>query len=165
MRGAQLSDEPTKVTQIMTVLRTYSSQHYQTHGREVGYVDYEASWPSEDDEAMKRDAINIAAKIPFAVIEGDPAPGKRSGDEGVLINIYRSRIATLFRGVHMAGPNLTHQSWIQGTLNYPRAGGTPDAPHFFLTRQTRRRSRTSSRSSMPPTPPGPTSEASPATAW
>lgn len=361
LRGAQLSDEPAKVTQIMNVLRTYSNQHYQTYGREVVFVDYEASGPSEDDEAMKRDAINIAAKNPFAVIEGDPAaampivllrdlaqrnilcmcstslseefygelppllwsslpsinlyakhtaefirkrlagkpavfagddlnptqgyrtktrkfgliyldgikkveperrraaevmlrelanagvtipaaaqvgyiydpgrnqqdvtaliakmknegvttiipvwdplypilitkeatnqqyfpewfmvgtglsdtttagrlydqqqwrhafgisplwvtwqtvanstgareyhhgaPGTPAGDEGVLINIYRSRIQTLFRGIHMAGPNLNYQSWIQGSLNYPRTGGLPAAPLVYLTRQ------------------------------
>ena len=57
----------------MDVLRRYSNQHFQTYGREVVFVDYAASGPSENDEAMKRDAINIAAKKPFAVIEGEPA--------------------------------------------------------------------------------------------
>ncbi len=73
LQGAQLSDEPSKVTQIMDSLRRYSNQHYQTYGREVVFVDYAASGPSENDEAMKRDAINIAAKKPFAVLVGDPA--------------------------------------------------------------------------------------------
>ncbi len=361
LQGAQLSDDPAKVTQIMDVLRRYSNQHYQTYGREVVFEDYPASGPSENDEAMKRDAINIAAKNPFAVIEGDPAaampttlfrdlaqrnilcmcstsmseafygslppmlwsslpsidlyakhtaeyigkrlagkpaqyagdelnpsqgyrtttrkfgliylegirkvdpegrraadvmlqelakngvtvspdaqvgyvydpgrnqqdvtaliakmknegvttiipiwdplypilitkeatnqlyfpewfmvgtglsdtttagrlydqqqwrhafgisplwvtwqtvanstgareyhtgaPGTPPGDEGVLINIYRERIQTLFRGIHMAGPNLTTQSWIQGTLAYPKTGGKPAAPLVYLTRQ------------------------------
>ena len=362
LQGAQLSDEPGKVTQIMDTLRRYSNQHYQTYGREVVFVDYAASGPSENEEAMKRDAINIAAKNPFAVIEGDPAaampvvlfrdlaqrnilcmcstsmseelytelppmlwsslpsnnlyakqtaeyiakrlagkparyagdelnpaqgyrnrtrkfgliylegergrveperrrnaqimlkelarygvniptssqvgyiydpgrnqadvtaliakmknegvttiipiwdplypilitkeatnqlyfpewfmtgtglsdtttagrlydqsqwrhafgisplwvtwqtvakstgareyhhgaPGTPPGDEGVLINIYRSRIQTLFRGIHMAGPNLTHDTWVQGTLAYPKTGGKPGAPLVYLTRQ------------------------------
>jgi len=73
LQGAQLSDEPAKVKQIMETLRVYSNQHYETYGREVQFVDYAASGPSENDEAMKRDAINIAAKKPFAVIVGDPA--------------------------------------------------------------------------------------------
>jgi hypothetical protein len=361
LRGAQLSDDPAKVTQIMDTLRRYSNQHYQTYGREVVFVDYAASGPSENDEAMKRDAINIAAKNPFAVIEGDPAaamptvlfrdlaqrnilcmcsssmseefyselppmlwsslpsinlyakhtaeyigkrlagkparfagdelnpaqgyrnrtrkfgliylegirrvdpegrrgadimlrelakygvnipgssqvgyvydpgrnqqdvtaliakmknegvttiipvwdplypilitkeatnqlyfpewfmtgtglsdtttagrlydqnqwrhafgisplwvtwqtvakstgareyhhgaPGRPSGDEGVLINIYRARIQTLFRGVHMAGPNLNLDTWVQGALAYPKTGGRPAAPLVYYTRQ------------------------------
>ncbi len=73
LRGAQLSDDPAKVAQIMDTLRRYSNQHYQTYGREVVFVDYAASGPSENEEAMKRDAINIAAKNPFAVIVGDAA--------------------------------------------------------------------------------------------
>ena len=361
LRGAELSDDPAKVTQIMDTLRRYSNQHYQTYGREVVFVDYAASGPSESDEAMKRDAINIAAKNPFAVIEGDPAatmptvlfrdlaqrnilcmcsstmseqlyselppmlwstlpsinlyarhtaeyigkrlagkparyagdefnpaqgyqdktrkfgliylegirrvdpegrrgadimlqelakygvnipassqvgyvydpgrnqqdvtaliaklknegvttiipiweplypilitkeaanqlyfpewfmtgtglsdtttagrlydqnewrhafgisplwvtwqtvaksagareyhhgaPGRPAGDEGVLINIYRGRMQTLFRGIHMAGPNLTHETWVQGALAYPKTGGKPAAPLVYFTRQ------------------------------
>lgn len=73
LRGADLSDDPAKVKQITDVLRVYSNQHYQTYGREVVLVDYAASGESENAEAMKRDAINIAAKKPFAVITGDPA--------------------------------------------------------------------------------------------
>lgn len=362
LQSAQLSDEPAKVTQIMNVLRRYSNQHFQTYGREVVFVDYAASGPSENEEAMKRDAINIAAKKPFAVIEGEPAapmptvlfrdlaqrnilcmcstsmseefygslppmlwsslpsintyarqtaeyvgkrlagkparyagdelnpvqdyrsktrkfgliylegargkvdpegrrgaeimlrelarygvniprdaqvgyiydpgrnqadvtaliarmknagvttiipvwdplypilitkeatnqlyfpewlmigtglsdttsaarlydqsqwrhafgisplwvtwatvaksggarayhhgaPGTPPGDEGVLINIYGARITTLFRGIHMAGPNLTHETWVQGYLRYPPTGGRPAAPLVFVTRQ------------------------------
>ena len=73
LRGARLSDDPDKVTEIYDTLRRYSNQHYETYGREVVFVDYNASGRSEDEEAMKRDAINIAEKKPFAVIEGDPA--------------------------------------------------------------------------------------------
>ena len=73
LQSAELSDEPGKVKQIMEALRVYSNQHYETYGRQVEFVDYAASGPSENDEAMKRDAINIAAKKPFAVIVGDAA--------------------------------------------------------------------------------------------
>ncbi len=55
------------------MLLRYNNQHYQTYGREVVFVDYAASGPSENDEAMKRDAINIAAKKPFAVMVANPA--------------------------------------------------------------------------------------------
>ena len=62
-------------------------------------------------------------------------PGRPGGDEGVLINIYRAAFQTLFRGIHMAGPNLTNDTWIRGQLAYPKTGGTPGAPLVFLTRQ------------------------------
>lgn len=362
LQGARLADDPEKVDEIFDVLRRYHNQHYQTYGREVVWVDYHASGPSEQHEAMKRDAIAIAAKKPFAVIEGNPAaampvtlarelaqrnilcmcstslssefynslppmlwsslptineyakhtaefigkrmagkkaqwagdefnpaqnyrgrvrkfgliylegqygvvepegrrardimlaelakygvridsdaqvgylyepgenqrdvtamitrmknagvttvipiwdplypilitteatnqlyfpewfmvgtglsdtttagrlyddkqwrhafgisplwvtwatvarstgareyhhgkPSAEDGDEGILINIYRARMQTLFRGIHMAGPNLTHETWVRGMLSYPRTGGLPAAPRVFLTRQ------------------------------
>jgi hypothetical protein len=362
LQGAQLSDAPDKVKQINDVLLRFSNQHFQTYGREVVFVDYAASGPSENDEAMKRDAINIAAKKPFAVMVANPAapmpttlfrdlaqrqilcmcgaglteefyasvppmlwsslpsinlyakqtaefigkrmagkkaqwagdeetigqsfkddtrkfgliylegargkvdpegarnrdvmlrelarygitidrdvqigylydpgrnstdvtamisklknegvttiipiwdplypilitkeatfqqyfpewfmtgtglsdttsaarlydqaqwrhafgisplwvtwetvgkstgareyhhglPGRPAGDEGVLINIYRAAFQTLFRGIHMAGPNLTNDTWIQGQLAYPKTGGVPSSPLVYLTRQ------------------------------
>jgi hypothetical protein len=360
LQGADLADDPRKVREIYDALRVYSNQHYETYGREVVFVDYEASGASESDEAMKRDAINIAQMNPFAVIEGNPAapmpvtlhrdlaqrqilcmcstsmsseyynelppmlwsslptvneyaqhaaeyagkrlkgrparwagddlnptqrfrdrervfgliylngargrvepegerarqimerefarhgiafktqigyiydpgrnqqdvtaliarlkndgvttivtvwdplypilitteatnqlyfpewmivgtglsdttsagrlydqnqwrhafgisplwvtwqtvarstgareyhhgrPGRPPGDEGVLVNIYRARIQTLFRGVHMAGPNLTNESFVRGLLSYPPTGGTPASPLVFTTRQ------------------------------
>ncbi len=58
-----------------------------------------------------------------------------SGDGGILINIYRARIETLFRGIHMAGPNLTTDAYIRGQFNYPPTGGSPGIPLFFMTRQ------------------------------
>ena len=59
----------------MDALRRYSNQHYQTYGREVVFVDYAASGPSENDEAMKRDAINIADE---EAVRGDRGrPGRR----------------------------------------------------------------------------------------
>ena len=92
------------------------------------------------------------------------APGRPPGDEGVLINIYGARITTLFRGIHMAGPNLTHETWVQGMLRYPPTGGRPAAPLVFVTRRTRPRSKTSSRSSTTPTRRVPTSAATAAQA-
>ncbi|MGH2686584.1 MAG: hypothetical protein ACRDJP_14055, partial [Actinomycetota bacterium] len=62
-------------------------------------------------------------------------PGGQRGEEGNLINIYRARIETLFRGIHMAGPNLTNESFARGQLAYPPTGGTPLAPLYFFTRE------------------------------
>jgi hypothetical protein len=61
-------------------------------------------------------------------------PGMKPGDEGVLINIYRDPVQTLFTGVQLAGPHLTADTFAQGMLNYPRTGGIPAAPLVFRTR-------------------------------
>jgi hypothetical protein len=63
------------------------------------------------------------------------APGEAKGREGVLINIYRTRIQTLFRGIHMAGPRLTNDTFVAGQFAYPPTGGTAALPLVFLTRQ------------------------------
>jgi hypothetical protein len=58
------------------------------------------------------------------------------GSEGVLIEIYRARVQTLFRGIHMAGPILTSDSWRQGLFSYPptpSGGGTSALPYVFST--------------------------------
>jgi hypothetical protein len=39
------------------------------------------------------------------------------GAEGVLCNIYRGVAQQLFTGIQMAGPNLTHDSWINGLFS------------------------------------------------
>ena len=62
-------------------------------------------------------------------------PGRSPGDEGVLINIYRASVQTLFRGIHMAGPILTNETFAAGIYAYPPTGGTPAAPLVFLNRQ------------------------------
>lgn len=65
-------------------------------------------------------------------------PGMSKGDEGVLINIYRSGVQTLFRGIHMAGPNLNNATFAAGTYAYPptpASGGKPASPQVFVTRQ------------------------------
>ena len=58
------------------------------------------------------------------------------GSEGVLIEVYGARIQTLFRGIHMAGPNLTHDSFRSGLFAYPptpSAGGTAALPYVYST--------------------------------
>jgi hypothetical protein len=58
------------------------------------------------------------------------------GSEGVLIEIYRARIQTLFRGIHMAGPNLTYDSFRQGMYSFPATpdgGGTAALPYVYIT--------------------------------
>ncbi|MER3453423.1 MAG: hypothetical protein C4344_07290, partial [Acidimicrobiia bacterium] len=63
------------------------------------------------------------------------APADPKGAEGVLINIYRARIQTLFRGIHMAGPRLTNDTFAAGEFAYPPTGGTAGLPLVFHTRQ------------------------------
>jgi hypothetical protein len=62
-------------------------------------------------------------------------PGGADGDEGVLINIYRERVQMIFRGIHMAGPDLTVANWAKGILAYPPTGGTAALPLRYLTRE------------------------------
>ena len=62
-------------------------------------------------------------------------PQDGAGTEGVLVNIYRARIQDLFRGIHMAGPRLTNETYVAGQLGYPKTGGKPAAPLHFFTRE------------------------------
>ena len=62
-------------------------------------------------------------------------PGDAPGEEGNLIEIYRAPVQTFFRGVQMAGPNLTADTFAQGQFRYPKTGGTATAPLVYLTRQ------------------------------
>ena len=61
--------------------------------------------------------------------------GSPRGEPGVLVNIYRARIATLFRGIHLAGPNLSHETFARGLVSFPATGGAPRAPLVFVTRE------------------------------
>lgn len=63
-------------------------------------------------------------------------PGEADGREGVLVNIYRARIQTLFRGIQMAGPRLTNETFTAGMFAFPSTGGLPALPLVFLTRQS-----------------------------
>ena len=62
-------------------------------------------------------------------------PGMQKGDEGVLINIYTANPDLIFRGIHMAGPNLNNTTFANGLYAYPPTGGKPASPLVFLTRQ------------------------------
>lgn len=62
-------------------------------------------------------------------------PDDDKGDEGVLINVYRSLFQSLWTGIHMAGPNLTPETFAQGMYSYPPTGGTPSTPLVFRTRE------------------------------
>ncbi len=68
-------------------------------------------------------------------IEYHNAMGGRKGDEGVLINVYRALPQTLFRGIQMAGPKLTAQTFAQGMYSIPPQGGVPANPLVFVSRQ------------------------------
>lgn len=58
---------------------------------------------------------------------------KDGSSEGVGVNVYRAPQQLLFIGVHMAGPNLTPQTFAQGMLNYPPTGATPSFPYVYFT--------------------------------
>ena len=76
LEGANLSDDPGTIKRSYNTILRYGNLHYQTYGREVVFVDMQASGPSESDEAMRSDALKIATEIkPFAVVSGDPAAG------------------------------------------------------------------------------------------
>jgi hypothetical protein len=58
------------------------------------------------------------------------------GAEGVLIEIYRARVQTIFRGIHMAGPNLNYDTFRQGMYAYPPTpdgGGRAAEPYVYVT--------------------------------
>jgi hypothetical protein len=65
----------------------------------------------------------------------DAVPNSQKGDEGVLINIYRAAPQTLFRGIQMAGPHLTPDTFAKGMYSIPPQGGTPANPLVFVSRQ------------------------------
>lgn len=54
----------------------------------------------------------------------------------MLVNIYRAAAQTLFRGIHMAGPTLTNETFVRGQFAFPPTGGAPRAPLIFLTRES-----------------------------
>jgi hypothetical protein len=58
------------------------------------------------------------------------------GDEGVALNVTRSPYNLFFRGVHMAGPNLTPDTFVQGMFAYPPTGGSPANPMLRYTRES-----------------------------
>ncbi|MGH2759611.1 MAG: hypothetical protein ACRDKJ_08605 [Actinomycetota bacterium] len=73
LESYKLADDPAVRKRSYDALRRYGNQHLITYGREVTFKDLPASGPSEDDRAMRADAIRIAEDIKaFAVIEGTP---------------------------------------------------------------------------------------------
>ena len=73
LESYKLADDPAVRRRSYEALRRYGNQHLVTYGREVVFKDLPASGPSEDDRAMRADAIKIAEDIKaFAVIEGTP---------------------------------------------------------------------------------------------
>lgn len=60
-------------------------------------------------------------------------PDGQPGDEGVGINTIRGDVQMIFTGIHMAGPNLTAETFGQGMLAFPPSGGVPGAPLLFYT--------------------------------
>ncbi len=96
------------------------------------------------DQAQWRNAFGISPLwVTWENVEASPGyrefhhgcPECSPGDEGVLVNIYRERIETMFLGIHMAGPNLTNDTFVRGMYDYPPTGGQAGAPLQFYTRQ------------------------------
>jgi hypothetical protein len=76
LEANKLADEPERRTRSYQALLKYNNQHSVTYGREVVMKTHPASGPSEDDRAMRADAIKIAeTHKAFAVIEGTPDAG------------------------------------------------------------------------------------------
>lgn len=73
LEANKLADSPAKRTKSYNALMKYSNQHSVTYGRELVLKTLPASGPSDDDRAMRADAIKIAEDIKaFATIEGTP---------------------------------------------------------------------------------------------
>lgn len=57
------------------------------------------------------------------------------GEPGVLVNIYNAAAGAIFTGIHMAGPNLTNETFVRALLSFPPTGGQPRAPLLYYTRE------------------------------
>lgn len=76
LEANKLADPPERRTRSYQALLKYANQHTITYGREVVMETLAAGGPSEDDRAMRSDAIRIARDMQaFAVIEGTPDAG------------------------------------------------------------------------------------------
>jgi hypothetical protein len=74
LRAAGASDSPEEVEASYQSWAELFSANYETYGRRVRIVRFEASAPSDDDAAARADAVRVATELkPFAVI-GGPAP-------------------------------------------------------------------------------------------
>jgi hypothetical protein len=71
LTAAGASDSPENIKRQYDAIRTYGNWHYETYGREVVFVDVQASGPDDNDAAMRADAIRIAEEIgAFAAMLG-----------------------------------------------------------------------------------------------
>ncbi len=62
-------------------------------------------------------------------------PNNELGEPGVLVNIYNAAAGVIFSGIHMAGPNLTNETFVRGVFAMPPSGGQPRAPLLHFTRE------------------------------
>jgi hypothetical protein len=96
------------------------------------------------DQAQWAHAFGISP-LPVFWEREESSPGYREvhhgmemahGDEGVALNVTRSPYNIFWRGVHMAGPNLTPETFVQGMFAYPPTGGAPANPLLRYTRES-----------------------------
>ncbi|MBW3668146.1 MAG: hypothetical protein KY443_02935 [Actinobacteria bacterium] len=86
--AAGAGDPPETVKRTYEVLRRYGNHHFETYGREIEFVDVPGSGPSDNETAMRSDAIRIAEEVKaFAVLQ--------SSSSGVLSEELAQR------GVHV----------------------------------------------------------------
>jgi hypothetical protein len=94
------------------------------------------------DQQQWRHAFGISPLwVPWATVANSSGyreyhhmrPQDPPGAEGVLVNIYRARIQTLFRGIHLSGPTLTREGFAAAQYSYPPTGGTAGLPLVYLT--------------------------------
>ncbi len=72
LSAAELQDPPAVVERAFKALNKYHNAYYQTYGREVKLVQMNAGGDSENDAAMKADAVKIADEHKaFAVFAGN----------------------------------------------------------------------------------------------
>jgi hypothetical protein len=76
LQANKLADDEQTRVRTYNAVRLYANQHYITYGREVVLKVRNAGGPSDNDQAMRADAIKIANDDKaFAVIEGSPDSG------------------------------------------------------------------------------------------
>ncbi|HUQ38537.1 MAG TPA: hypothetical protein VM030_00150 [Acidimicrobiales bacterium] len=85
LAGAGASDTEATTSRMYQVLAKYYNQHYETYGREVVIQDYQASGPSDNEEAMRSDAVRIANELKaFAVLNGPDVLAEELSQRGVV---------------------------------------------------------------------------------
>lgn len=73
LQANKLADSREVRDRAQEALRRFQNQHTVTYGREVVLKDFPAGGPSDDDRAMRADAVKIAEDVKaFAVIQGAP---------------------------------------------------------------------------------------------